>query len=328
MDNDYIPRNARSQDVLARLLARLWHGSAPLTATGLLMIAALAIAVGGLLIDPRTITGAPAWLKPAKFAVSITIYTFTLAWIFSLVPDWVRTRRLVEWTTAIVMVLEVVIIDLQAIRGIPSHFNVGTVFDGVLFTTMGAAIATQTLSTIAVAVALWRERLPDRALGWALRLGMIITIVGAMTGGLMTRPTDAQLTAARAGERMLIAGAHTVGAPDGGAGLPGTGWSTEHGDLRVAHFVGLHALQVLPVIALLLRRTRVNTLARVRLTVTAAVSYASLFVILLTQALRGQSLLTPDSVTWTMLGVWAVAVALAAAAVSYRRQPMQRTVVV
>ena len=67
-----------------------------------------------------------------------------------------------------------------------------------------------------------------------------------MTGGLMTRPTAAQLEAARAGERMTIAGAHTVGAPDGGPGLAGTGWSTEHGDLRVPHFVGLHALQVLP----------------------------------------------------------------------------------
>lgn len=314
--------------MFARLLARLWNGSAPLTVTGLLMIPALAIAVVGLLVDPRTITGAPAWLKPAKFAVSITIYTLTLAWIFSLIPNWVRTRRIVEWTTAIVMVLEVVIIDLQAFRGTTSHFNVGTVLDGVLFTTMGAAIVTQTLSTIAVAVALWRERLPDAALGWALRLGMIITIVGAMTGGLMTRPTGAQLTAARAGERMLIAGAHTVGAPDGGPGLPGTGWSTEHGDLRVAHFVGLHALQILPLLALLLRRTRVNTLARVRLTVGASISYAALFLILLTQALRGQSLVMPDSVTWTMLGVWAGGVAVAAAAVSLRRQPLQRTVVV
>jgi hypothetical protein len=314
--------------VWARLLARLWNGSAPLTFTGLLMLAALAVAVVGLLIDPRTVTGAPAWLKPAKFAVSITIYTFTLAWIFSLIPNWVRTRRIVEWTTAIVMVLEVAIIDLQAFRGTTSHFNVGTVLDGVLFIVMGAAIVTQTLSTIAVAVALWRERLPDAALGWALRLGMIITIVGAMTGGLMTRPTGAQLTAARAGEQMLIAGAHTVGAADGGPGLPGTGWSTEHGDLRVAHFVGLHALQILPLMALLLRRSRVNTVARVRLTVIASISYAALFLILLTQALRGQSLLMPDSVTWTMLGAWAVVVALAAAAVSFRRQPMQRTVVV
>ena len=99
-------------------------------------------------------------------------------------------------------------------------------FDAVIFAVMGLAIVVQTLSTVAVAVALWRHRFADPALGWALRFGMTITIVGAMTGGLMTQPTRQQLDAARAGERMTIAGAHTVGAPDGGPGLPGTGWST------------------------------------------------------------------------------------------------------
>src|SRR5688572_25696570 len=202
------------------MLRQLWRGSAPLTATGLLMMAALAGAVLGLALDDRTITGAPAWLKPAKFAVSISIYSFTLAWIFSHIPDWTRTRRIVGWTTAVTLVLEVVIIGLQAFRGTTSHFNVATIFDGVLFTIMGAAIVVQTLSTVAVAVALWRYRLADRALGWALRLGMTITIVGAMTGGLMTQPTRQQLDAARAGGRMPVAGAHTVGAPDGGQGLP------------------------------------------------------------------------------------------------------------
>jgi hypothetical protein len=148
---------------------------------------------------------------------------------------------------------------------------------------------------------------------------MTITIVGAMTGGVMTRPTPAQLDAARAGERMTIAGAHTVGGADGGPGLPGTGWSTEHGDLRVAHFLGLHALQTLPVVALVLARRRLSDRVRVRLTITAAAGYVVLYGIVLSQALRGQSLLAPDVVTVALLAVWALGNAAAAAAV--RLQP-------
>ena len=295
------------------MLSTLWKGSAPLTVTGLVMLVVLAGAAIGLAVDPRVITGAPAWLKPAKFAVSIAIYTFTLAWMFSLIPGWPRTRRLVGWTTAVTMILEIALISLQAFRGTTSHFNVATVFDGVVFTAMGAAIVVQTLSTVAVAVVLWRQQFADRALGWALRLGMTITIAGAMTGGLMTRPTAGQLDAARTGERMTIVGAHTVGGPDGGPGLPGTGWSTDHGDLRVAHFLGLHALQALPIVAFVLGRRRLSEAVRVRLTMTAAASYVALFGILLSQALRGQPLLAPDALTIALLGLWAFGTAAAAA---------------
>ena len=111
---------------------------------------------------------------------------------------------------------------------------------------------------------------------------------------------------------MTISGAHTVGGPDGGPGLAGTGWSRSHGDLRVPHFVGLHAVQVLPILALLLRRRSIADSARVRLVIVAAASYASLFVILLVQALRGVPIVAPDTRTIVQLTVWAGATALAA----------------
>jgi len=294
------------------MLKQLWRTNAPLTITGLLMLPALAIAIAGLMIDPRIITGAPAWLKPAKFAVSIALYVFTLAWALTLIPEWRRTARVVGWTTAITMVLELAIIGLQAYRGTTSHFNFRTPLDGVLFTIMGTAIVVQTLTSIAVAIAFWRQRFEDPAMGWALRLGIIITIVGALSGGLMTRPTDAQVAAARAGQGMPVIGAHTVGAPDGGPGLPGTGWSTEHGDLRVPHFIGLHALQVLPVMAFLLRRLRLGTDKRVRMTLTAAGSYFALFALLLIQALCGQSVLNPDALTMATFAAWALITAICA----------------
>ena len=293
-------------------LRRLWTSNAPLTAAGLLMVAALATFLAGLGLDPRVITGAPAWLKPAKFAASTSIFMFTLAWMFSYLPGWPRLRRAVGWIAAATLVLEVALIALQAWRGTTSHFNVGTRLDATVFGVMGTAIIVQTASSVAVTVALCRQPFADRAFGWALRLGMVIAILGASTGGLMTRATPAQLADTRAGHRMTVFGAHTVGAPDGGAGLPGTGWSLQHGDLRVPHFVGLHAMQMLPLIALLLVRRSAAEPQRVRLVWVAGASYFALFALLLAQALRGEALAAPSPVTMAAFIVWASVTAVAA----------------
>jgi hypothetical protein len=308
-------------------LRRLWTTDAPLTATGLIMLAGLAAAVAGLWLDPRTITGAPAWLKPAKFAASTAIYTFTLAWIFSDLPDWRRMRRIVGRMTSAILIGEVGAIYVQAGRGVTSPFNVGTPLDAALFAAMGLGILAQLGASVAVAVALWRQRFDDVALGWALRLGMTLSIIGASTGGLMTQPTGAQLAEARATHQFPVAGAHTVGAPDGGPGLPGTGWSTTHGDLRVPHFLGLHAMQALPLVALLLPRRRGADARRTRLTLVAAGSYFALFAILLTQALTGESIAAPSAAILTAFAVWAVATAVAAGA-ALRLQPVPAGVVV
>jgi hypothetical protein len=292
------------------MIRNLWRTSRPLTAVAIAMLVMLGVFAVGLLVDPRTITGAPAWLKPAKFAVSTAIYALTLAWVFRALPAWPRVRAIAGWTTAIVFAVEVAIIAAQAWRGTTSHFNIGTPLDTALFAAMGTLILLQTVASGLVAVALWRERgFDDRAMGWALRLGMTLTIVGASTGGLMTRPTAAQIEQARATHVMAIAGAHTVGAPDGGPGLPGVGWSREHGDVRAPHFVGLHALQVLPILVHALRRREWPERQRVRAVIAASVAYAGLFAVLLLQALRGQSILQPDTLTFALLGAVAVATA-------------------
>jgi hypothetical protein len=106
---------------------------------------------------------------------------------------------------------------------------------------------------------------------------------------------------------MTISGAHSVGGPDGGAGIPVTGWSREYGDLRVAHFIGLHAIQAFALVALGLRRWRRPDAVRVKTLFVAAGSYASLFVLLLWQSLRGQSLVAPDASTVIAMGIWAAA---------------------
>jgi len=287
-----------------------WRTNAPLTVTAGLMLLALAGFSIGLVLDPRHVTGAPVWLKPAKFAVSIAIYCVTLTWLFSLIPSFERTRRLVGGGTTVAMLLELGIIATQAARGTTSHFNVSSPLNATLYMIMGIAIVLQTLSTIAVAVALFKQRFQDRALGWAARLGMTLAIAGALLGGAMTRPTQAQLLSMQAGQPDR-SGAHTVGALDGESGMTVTGWSREHGDLRVPHFVALHALQLLPLLALALRRTSRSSGQRVRLVLAFAGSYTGLVAILFWQALRGQPLHATDSSSLAALLVWLALTAVA-----------------
>jgi hypothetical protein len=125
----------------------------------------------------------------------------------------------------------------------------------------------------------------------------------------MTRPTSDQLATARATHVMPSAGAHTVGAADGGPGLPGTGWSREHGDLRVPHFLGLHAVQIIPLITLLVGGRVASAAPRRRAVFVVAASYAMLFVILLAQALGGESVILPGPSTLAALAAWVTATA-------------------
>src|SRR5262245_39895725 len=132
---------------IEKVIRDAWSANAPLTATALLMVAALIPSVAGIFLDDRIIAGAPAWLKPAKFAISTAVFCGTLAWLYRYITVWPRFLRAMGWLISVVTVLEVAIIDVQAARGTTSHFNVATHLDGVLFAIMGSAIALLWLAT-------------------------------------------------------------------------------------------------------------------------------------------------------------------------------------
>ena len=284
-------------------------GSRVLLLAAALSALTLLVALVGLGTDGRVITGAPAWLKPLKFAVSITVYCATLAWMLSLVRNHPRLVRTVAYVTAIALALELVLIVVQVVRGTTSHFNVADPLDARVFDAMGGLITLIFLAAVVAGVLLLRQRGLPRVLGAGIRGGLVVTVLGMAAAILMLVNTD-----------VAPGGAHTVGAPDGGPGLPLTGWSTEHGDLRVAHFVGLHALQALPLLAWALQRyaSRLGELASVRLVRLATVAAAGLVVLLAWQAERGLPLLRPDGAVVGVALAGAVLVAAAGAFVVAR----------
>lgn len=299
-----------------------WHR--PLLLFAAANAAVAVVALVGLVVDDRTLLGAPVWLKPLKFSLSCAVYALTLAWMLTLQTRrrGGRTRRLraigrlAGTTAALAGTVEMAIITSAAALGRRSHFNVATPMERALFVTMGLTVIVLWVATLVIALLLLREQLVEPAAAWALRLGCLIGLAGLALGGLMLAPTDDQLSGAVEG----VTGAHSVGVPDGGPGLPVTGWSTVGGDLRIPHFVGMHALQLLPLLGLALRMAAPRTprlrdpRVRLRLVLTASAWYAVAVALVTWQALRGQPLTSPDALT---LAAWAISTTLALLATAH-----------
>jgi hypothetical protein len=212
---------------------------------GWLMMACYALACILYFTDDTIIMGINAWIKPMKFALSITIYAWTFGWLLGYSENQ-RTNRAIAWGIVLTMTVEIALIYLQAYRGTTSHFNVHTPLDGMIFGIMGIFIL---LNTLINAYVLWlffrgRFTLTGSAL-FAWRSGLLLFLLGSISGGWMVQILS-----------------HTVGAPDGGPGLPFVNWSTVAGDIRAAHFVSLHGIQLFPVAALLLTRSTVSNTGR------------------------------------------------------------------
>ncbi|MGV9213916.1 hypothetical protein ACTFTM_18840 [Micromonospora sp. RB23] len=301
---------------MTTVLRRAARWNRPLT----FLVAAMAVlaiaAAAGILVDPRVLTGAPIWLKPFKFAVSFVLYGATLAWMLSLLP---RRSRVAEWAAATIVALslvEMVVIVAQVIRGTTSHFNDTTPLNAALFAVMGAAIMVLFVAHLVLGVVLLIRRIPDRVAATAVGWGLGLSLLGMLAAVPMVRQTPDPAIEG-------VSGAHSVGVADGGPGLPVVGWSTTGGDLRIGHFVGLHALQALPLLAILLTRyaSRLDARTRVRLLVVAGTAYGVLTMVLTWQALRGQPLLRPDALTLAVVAALAVATATATGLVLARRRP-------
>lgn len=292
----------------------------PLVALAVAMVALAGASVVGLLLDDRMMVGQPIWAKPLKFSLSIAVYAVTLSWLIGLTRG--RLRRVAWWAGAIsaaALVVEMVVIVGAVVAGTTSHFNVSTPLATALWSVMAASIVVVWIATLVVAFALFRAPLGDAARTLATRAGAILALAGMALAFLMTSPTAAQLADFRG-----IAGAHSVGVADGGPGIPVLGWSTVAGDLRIPHFVGMHALQalILFVMALEWAAGRVAVLADVRvrfgLVVIATVLAAATTTIVTLQALAGESIVAPSAATTTATTVVWGSAAMAAAVVVTR----------
>jgi hypothetical protein len=291
-----------------------WHRPLMVFVSAMAVLAV--VSAVGIVADPRVLTGVPIWLKPFKFAVSFVLYGTTLAWMLSLLP---RRSRIAEWAGTVIVAMslaEMVVIVGQVLRGTTSHYNETTPLNAALWQAMGASIMVLFTAHVIIGIVVLRQPIAERAAACAIALGLGLSLLGMLVAVPMLLPGQAPGIEG-------ITGAHSVGVPDGGPGLPLVGWSITGGDLRIGHFVGLHALQALPILAILLSRflgARLDERTRVRLLVVAGGAYGVFTMLLTWQALRGQPLLRPDAFTLAAAAALLVATVTAAGAVVARRR--------
>lgn len=192
------------------------------------------------MVDARELLGISLWYKPMKFALSIGIYVISLAYLVEFVSS-VSVKRWIVWGTLLGLGIEMVLITMQAIRGVKSHFNDDDIFGIVVYAIMGVFILFVTILLIILGIYLYRKP-PlawSRPFSLAVTMAIALTTVGTIVGGYMSRGSG-----------------HTVGGVDGGLGLPVLSWSVLYGDWRVAHFLGLHALQIFIIAGWLLQKKK------------------------------------------------------------------------
>lgn len=239
----------------------------------LLCLVAIPLAILLLGLDRRVLDDEARWLKPLKFHISLAVHGITVLIAARLSPDVWQSHPITRSGLILfgaVIIYEAVFLSIQAGRGVGSHFNDATAFDAIGGSIMaagaGVLVIVPLLLGVALAVGAFRNGwsgIAANPLPLAMALGFILAgWLGAHTGSAMGAN-----------------GGPFVGVdPVNAAFMPFTGWSLDGGDYRISHFLGVHAMQALPIaVLILLVFLPSSTVAALMLPIAAAWSGLTLF---------------------------------------------------
>jgi hypothetical protein len=257
----------------AELVARQRH----LALYGLALVMLALAGAAMQTIDPRVLaSGVNVWVKPVKFLVSVGVFALTAAWFFGYVrPE--RRGALLPRMAVVMLIgagsLELLWIGWQAGNGLESHFNHDTFFFDIMYSLMGLFAVILIGSTLPLAWEIARRPAAGTRsdLIAAIVVGLLLTfLLGGGLGGYMSAQPG-----------------HAVGAT--GGQIPLFGWNRSGGDLRIAHFLGIHAQQALPILAALVAGWSVR--ARWAALGAGTIAYIGLTLAIFLQAVAGNPLL-------------------------------------
>jgi|JI10StandDraft_1071094.scaffolds.fasta_scaffold33094_3 hypothetical protein len=211
---------------------------------GWLNFTGFVICVFLIFYDKQEILGINRWIKPSKFFLSVGIMVWSMGWIMYYLRSH-KTTIICSVLIMLTMFVENALITWQAYKGQPSHFNISTTQNALIFSVMGAMIISFSIVVAYITFLFFRLKSirATQSYCWGMRMGLLLFLFFSLEGGLMVQLMK-----------------HTVGGADGSAGLPYLNWSTKYGDLRIVHFMGMHALQFIPLAGYYMFKTRKQVL--------------------------------------------------------------------
>jgi hypothetical protein len=261
---------------MTAILRELFHRQRVLAAYGLLLIVLTPFMLTMQAIDSRTFDGVDVWAKPTKFVFSVAVFALTTTWYFGYVQPDRRSHWRLRGLVAVILAagsFEIIYISWQAAHGLASHFNHSSVFYEIMYGLMGVGAISLVAAGLPLAWEIWRRPLVGLRADYvaAVVIGLVLCFV--LGGGF--------------GIYMSQQPGHNVGSVGGHSLI--FGWNRAGGDLRIAHFLGIHAQQAIPLLGLLV--TGMSQRLRWRTLIAGSLAYAALAIALFIQAISGHALL-------------------------------------
>ncbi len=266
-----------------RFLATMWKLNSAISLMILFSLLGIIGAAHALAHDGALINGELLWIKPLKFSISFVLYGASLIFISQFLIGSKRLLRVTSIAALTGSIIELGAISMQASRAVPSATVFDSPVDSALWFAVKLAIMPVAFAIVAMFCLLLKQANLPRVLGSSICWAALLSIVGFIPGLLMLLPESMQH--AFAAQSLAPGLSHVVST------VPYLGWSKSGGDLRVAHFVGLHALQILPLIGYAISKCCASLSLR-RQTSLVSISgftYFGIIILLTAQALTGQS---------------------------------------
>ncbi|MCH7535999.1 MAG: hypothetical protein IH948_09740 [Bacteroidetes bacterium] len=247
-------------------------------------LAGLILIVGGLLhviplaFDGFQWSGAVSFRKPIAFGLALGLNAWSLAWVMTYLPKRKKTSWFWLGVYLLAAYLEFIPITIQVWRGEASHFNHGDPLSAALWSIMGLVIVGLVFAVFFITIWSFTSLKAPSNYGWAIKIGMLILAVGQGFG---------QWIISNAGD---ILGAEGVAVLPAGVSFEDASTYGLAGNMKLIHFLSLHAIQFLPVLAILTQYTDWNEAKKRDILLLAAAGYIGLMIVVFDQVFNGRAL--------------------------------------